>query len=130
MVNVPLLRAHTRFTTGSGVTVDVTGHVLWWLWKIQLNNIQSYESEWLELGGSSGSGDGTGLIIVNPSVLDDPKLLFDGHTKCTRDAGGVKADLQELSLFQNEFSGLQMTVPTNSLEHVKFGPEVIKKASR
>lgn len=73
-------------------------------------------------------GDGAEVAIFDWPVLDDFELFFERDAGWTRDVGAVKPELEKKQgLLQDELPRLPTTVPTDSLELVKFGGKVSKK---
>lgn len=58
LINFPLLCAETKSKTGSSVTVDIPGHEVRCIQKMQFVNFTSCESERSEFGRDLGSEDG------------------------------------------------------------------------
>lgn len=128
LYGIPPFRANKRSKTGSVSIADTPGHEASWLQDIQFASSTSFEAEWAEYGGATGSGGGPEVAVVEPPVLHDLNLLFERDAGRTKDAGAAKPRLQkEWRLLMDELPGLQMAVPTDSLGIVNFECEVVKK---
>lgn len=123
-----LPRVNKISKTGSGVIVDTPDHEVSWLQDNPFASIVTCEAEWLEHGGALGLGGGSKVVFVDQPALDDLKLLFESDAGWTKDVGPTKLKLQKVwGLLTDVLPGLPMTYPTDSLELVKSGHEVIKK---
>lgn len=75
-----------------------------------------------------GPGGGPDVVIFDLPGLDDLKLLFDRDAGWATDVRTTERELQnEWRLLRDAPSGLQMSVPTASLEHVQLRWEFTKK---